>query len=164
MSKPTKTKKAKPTVDFNLSTANDPFEFEVDKKILAEFKEKNLAHRWISRASLVQNRGDHRGWVPYKTEVKKNTAAGSLDFQYGIDPEGYISKKDLVLAVRPNEVHQTSKRRIAARTAAKEGGYNSQAAAKLKEITGGSMKVLEGYDDEVSGYKTQGEEEFGDEE
>jgi hypothetical protein len=152
--------KAQVSSDF-LSSSNDPFMFDIDPKLKAELDNKGLATRWINRTKYVDNRGDHRGWRPYKLEGAKVEQKDALDFQYGVDPDGYVSRGDLVLAVRPMEVHEANRRRIARKNQAQQG-HQAQAARELQEQTG--MKVHQGYDDEVRGYRTRGEENIGDDE
>lgn len=162
MSKPTKKAKAKADVNFDLSTAADPFAFDVDPTLVKEIEEKGLVHRWINRTKYMDNRGDARGYRPYQMDVSKVQRKGTYDFQYGVDSEGYICRGDLILAVRPTELHEANKRKIARKNAAMQG-YESKAADALREKTGG-MKVHTGYEDEVRGYKTQGEEDIQDDE
>lgn len=144
-----------------LSSSNDPFMFDVDPVLKAKIEGEGFVVRWINRTKYIDNRGDHRGWRPYQLPKEKMESKGTLDFQYGVDPDGYISRGDLVLAVRPVEIHQKNKRRIERKNAAQQG-YEAQAANQLKEQTG--MKIHAGYDDEVKGYKSRGEEAFGDDE
>lgn len=159
----TKAKKIAPkaTANENLSSSADPFLFDVDPTLEAKIVAEGFALRWINRGKYVENRGDHRGWRPYQLKVEATTSKGSLDFQYGVDPDGYISRGDLVLAVRPVAMQEANKRRIDRKNLAQQG-FQAQAAAELKEKTG--MKVLQGYEDEVKGYKSRGEEDIGDDE
>ncbi len=154
-----KAKKQKPLVDQALSTANDPTQYDVDPQLLKEIRDKGLKERWISRGKYLANHGDSRGYRPYQMEVAKMEKKGSLDFQYGVDPEGYICRGDLILAVRPNALHEANKRKIENKNRA-QLGYSKQAADKLRETTG--MKVIEGYEDEVKGYSERGQEDIGD--
>lgn len=157
--KVTKTATPKTSSDF-LSASNDPFMFDVDPTLKAQIESEGFAVRWINRNKYVENRGDHRGWRPYQIPIEKRESKGALDFQYGVDPDGYISRGDLVLAVRPVEMQAANKRRIANKNRAQQG-YQAQAARELRETTG--MKVVEGYDDD-KGYKAIGSEDLGDDE
>ncbi len=165
MSTPTKgTKKKAPTkatVNLDLSPSADPFMFDIDPKLQAKIEAEGLVARWINRSKYIDQRGDHRGWRPYQVPKEKTESKGALDFQYGIDPDGYVSRGDLVLAVRPVEMHEVNKRRVARKTSALLG-YQTQAAKNLSEVTG--MKVHEGYEDEVKGYKSIASEDLGDDE
>jgi len=138
---------------------NDPFQFDVDAQLKAKITSEGFVCRWINRSTYIANRGDHRGWRPYQMPKSELQSKGALDFQYGVDADGYIMRGDLILAVRPAEVHQKNKQRIELRKRAQQG-HQAKAAQELREKTG--MKVLEGYEDEVKGYKTRGEEDFGE--
>jgi hypothetical protein len=158
MSKKQIKKQAQVSTDFQGITA-DPFLFDVDPTLKSKIEAEGLTCRWINRANYISNRGDHRGWRPYQLPKTEMQSKGALDFQYGVDPDGYVSRGDLVLAVRPLAMHEASKKRIAMKNKAQQG-FQAEAAKKLKEQTG--MNVLEGYEDEVKGYKSRGQEDLGD--
>lgn len=81
----------------------------LDKEVMDALKAKNLAHRFINAAQLQSMGGYHQyGWRPIKAkDLYANM--GTSDFMFGIDPEGYIRRGDLILAVRPQEVNEKHK-------------------------------------------------------
>jgi len=120
----------------------------VDPALAKEIKDKGLVYRFINAPQLQQNYGYHRsGWTPYKREATEKK--GSLDFQFGTDPEGYVRRGDLVLAVKTVRANEQRKAKIAASTA-RYDQFNKQAANQLKDFSkenGLDMRVEEGYED-----------------
>ena len=130
---------------------NNPL--RLDPKLEKELREKGLAWRFISAKKYLNDSGFHRqGYSPYQREKPAaSERKGSLDFSRGVDPEGYIRYKDLVLAVKPQE----DKDRYLARLKKTNERYmatgSKQKAAELRErakSAGVDMRIEDGYEDE----------------
>jgi hypothetical protein len=121
----------------------------VDPKIKKELAEKGFACRWISLREYQTNGNFHKqDWTPYKVSAG---AKGPGEFASGTNPEGYIVRKELVLAVRPLEAHNAHKAQIRRRTAS-QSQIQKVAAQKLRETLGQSgAKVYEGYEENSKG-------------
>jgi hypothetical protein len=120
----------------------------LDPSIIKALKAKGLAYRFVSAAKLQQNAGYHeRGWTPIKR--KDIEGYGTLD-TFGADPEGYVRRGDLVLAVRPQALNDKHKAYIAQE--ANRGNHSQKSQAKeLREFVKNSgaegITVIEGYDE-----------------
>lgn len=119
----------------------------LDPEIVSEIKAKGLAYRFIAVPHLQKNGGTHEyGWRPYKREcgTLDNVQAATL----GSDPDGYIRRGDLVLAVRPQELHEKHrawlKQEAEAASAVQENKFE-----EARDLVRGtrSVKVHEGYAD-----------------
>lgn len=128
-------------VDFNDRLAIDP-------ALKSELESKNLVWRWTNFKKLKDNHGfDPRMWAPYKRESKPT---GGMFEAYGYtDPEGYIRRGDLVLAVQTQEIYNRRKADTDRRRAALNN--NQKVAAKQLNETfaeaGVKAKVYSGYDE-----------------
>lgn len=72
--------------------------FDIDPELRRELESQNLYPRWISLQGLEQYSGRNRaGWTPYRRKTDTNNPH---DILMGKNPNGYIMKKDLVLAVK----------------------------------------------------------------
>lgn len=146
----TPTKQKQVAADENFGYSDDPL--SLDPVLKAELEKKELAYRWINAKTFQENYGFHRsGWKPYKREITQEKK-GSLDFERGSDPEGYVRMGDLVLAVKPEEQQVRHREKLEAKRKL-YSGENQQKAIneQLHEInrkSGGKLKIHEGYDDE----------------
>lgn len=107
--------------------------------------------RWIGYQKLVTNGGYHeRGWRPVK-----RSECGNMESipTFGVDPDGYFRRGDLVLAVRPKELCE--KHRAYLREQAGRGkNIQKQHADEIRQqvkAAGIDAKITEGYEDETTG-------------
>lgn len=118
----------------------------IDPELAATLKAKGLAWRFISYPQLQKMGGTHaRGWKPYKPD------SGKIDnhtFQVGADPEGFIRRGELILAVRPIELNEKHKQYLA-QEAARTKGFQASKVEELREMVRDvpGMEVHEGYED-----------------
>jgi hypothetical protein len=123
----------------------------VDPSLLKEVAEKGFACRWINASKLKANYGfDSRQWSPYK-RIQKPGALENNSFGF-TDPEGFVRRGDLVLAVRPMAVHNASKARIANKNRTLASNQRKTAVDSIKQVfsEGGlakDAKVHDGYDE-----------------
>lgn len=146
-----------PLSEKNAATSSD-FAFEeqemnllsLSPEIQADFKKRNLAARWVNSKNYMANGNFHKsGWRAYRVPEEIRGDRGSLDFNFGMSPEGYIIRNDLLLAFKPAELQEKHRARIQARTAS-QNGSNSSRAEEIREsakLAGVSVKVHEGYDE-----------------
>ena len=142
---PLSQKKASMTSDLS----SDDLDFNMlrlDEDLLAELKKQSLVHRWINAKQFTASGNYHRsGWRPYRSE--KRADKGSLDFNYGLDPEGYYRRGDLILAVKKIEMHERWRARIRARTMAASGKNYAEELRERVRDSGVKAQVHDGYDD-----------------
>lgn len=127
-------------LDFNI--------LKVDPELKAELEGQGLAYRWINAKNYSSSGNFHKsGWVAYRR--KDEASRGSLDFNYGSSPEGYIIRNDLILAVKKQEAHARWKAKVRQK-AEIMSGVNGQKANELREAVRGAgvkARVFEGYDE-----------------
>lgn len=148
--------KAKPTgSDISMgSTLADMYmnPLKIDEELKSELRNKGLEYRFINMKTY-KDMGFHRShWKPYKRET-----AGPKDSGFGSDPEGYLRRGDLVLAVKAKEHAELHRNQLRLR-AKLQSNPNKVRAAELKQMmqaAGIKGKVHEGFEDE-------GEEESGE--
>jgi hypothetical protein len=130
--------------DFD-SDSQDFSRLRIDPALKVELKEKGLSHRWINYKKFMSDGNFHQsGWVPYKPAAKPT---GAVEFSFGSNPEGYVIRGDLILAVKTEEQQAHHKARLARKNAIYQQ-YNKQAASQLKEhLKGTKSKVYEGYEE-----------------
>lgn len=134
------------------STENSDFAGPTDTSLLRlapeqrrELDGKGLAFRWISLKEFQANGNFHKnGYVPYKFESLKKPAE---EFAFGSHPEGYLIRKELVLAVVPKEEHAAHKARIRQRTQAQSQVVKTAASQMRQALKGSGAKVYEGYEE-----------------
>lgn len=116
-------------------------------ELKAELKEQGFSWRFINihtfRASGNRNSSL---WRPYNVKTRS-----PLDAFKGIDPEGVLTRGDLVLAVRPKHVSDAYKKRLATKNAA-NAGYNKQQAENMRQMAkdagvGDQVRIHEGFED-----------------
>lgn len=139
------TKKVTPKLDFNPVDLYKS-QLEIDNSLKKELTDKGLAYRWINAKQFQQSFGFHRsGWAPYK-----RTAGAKQDSLFGGDPEGYVRRGDLVLAVKTIEEQAKHKAGLAYKTSL-YSGLNRKQAQQLAEAArqaGFKTKVSEGYENQ----------------
>jgi hypothetical protein len=118
-------------------------ELELDPILLKELKEKGLAYRFINGTHYRKN-GSHRArWIPYKRETKSEL--------FGADPDGFVRRGDLILAVKPEQAAQMHKQLLKQRAQAQSNAViNKTHAEQFREMA------------KESGVKTQVSEGFGE--
>lgn len=143
-----KAKQVKTTPKITAQDLNALYEsqLQVDPDVRKEIEDKGMVMRWINATELQKKHGFHRsGWKPYKREGK--TTPDSI---FGGNPEGYICRGDLVLAVKPIEA-QDRHRAILEYKANLYKSTNQEHAKKLRREAaqaGIKMKIMEGYESE----------------
>lgn len=127
-------------LDYNL--------LKLDPELVKELKGKGLAYRWINAKKFQAGGNFHQsGWRPYKREQDK--PVGAMDFSYGVSPEGYIQRHDLLLAVKTQSEYSRWQAKIK-RRADIMSGVNRNRADELRQAAkeaGVKMKITEGYEE-----------------
>ena len=124
---------------------------DIPSNIKEELNKKGLTARWINATEFRKSFGFHKSkWVPYKRELPKG-ASTSPDSLYGGDPEGYVRRGDLVLAVKTKEENARHAGMLKQRADLYSGKQN-QAAAELREQA------------KRAGVKTKVDDSFGEDE
>jgi hypothetical protein len=143
--------------DIQEDFGGDPL--KLSRELRKELEDQGLVGRWLNAKKLQSESGFHQsGWKVYKRpESVRNQPRGSLDYLEGMDPEGYVRYRDLVLGCKTIESHERNKRVIADKNARlsnhKERNKRDADAIRYRAREGGlDAKVTEGYD-ESSGYK-----------
>lgn len=116
-------------------------------ELKSELTDQGLDWRFINIANFRKSGNRHGSlWRPYNVKSRS-----PIDAFKGIDPEGVLTRGDLVLAVRPKHVSQAYQKRLAKRNAA-NAGYNKAQAEEMRRMArsegmGDAVKIHEGYED-----------------
>jgi hypothetical protein len=152
MSNPTKkgrvpaSQKSTTNSDFEKIDAQDAGSLlRIDPAIRRELDEKGLACRWISLREFSQNGNFHKNdWMPYKSDTLKKMAS---EFSFGTNPDGYLVRKEMVLAVKKKELQEAHKAKIARRTQIQSQATKAAAQEIKKTLGGTGAAVYEGYEE-----------------
>jgi len=105
--------------------------FDLDPEVAKELEEQGLEARYVNIKLMGRNGGTHpRGWRPYKRQ--KSESSTRDEYLFGKDPEGYVRRGDLVLAVKTKE--EVSKHRAYLDYEAKSHSVNRIIKNKRKEM------------------------------
>ena len=133
--------------DFSLNT--DDFNLlNIDQALKDELASKGLAYRWCNVTDMKSRGGVHRsGWRPYRVATEAAASnRGTLDFHFGVSPEGYYVRGDLILCTMPKEQNSAHKARVARKTAVMAASNDVAEAFKEKAREAGA-KVHDGYEE-----------------
>jgi hypothetical protein len=126
----------------------------LDPAITSALEAKGMDVRFIN-AKILQDMGgwNEMGWRPVPMKEVCNTT-DTHSFQFGIDPNGFIRRGDLVLAQRPKDMGIKHKQYLAqenerARIKTKSK-YHAEELRRLADEAGLDARIHEGYDDEDS--------------
>jgi hypothetical protein len=129
----------------------------IDPEMAKVIEKQGLAIRFVSASKLEANAGHHnRGWRPLPQAKLKEWGYDTLNtldsFTFGSDSSGYIRRGDLVLAVRPMELHRKHQAYLA-QERQRGKGLAKKHAEEMKSLVkeaGLDMKIHEGFEDEKS--------------
>jgi hypothetical protein len=130
---------------------HDDFDFnllKIDPELKAELEGQGFSYRWINKKTYVDRGNNHRtGWKAYKKQASESR--GSIDFDYGISPEGYVVRGDLILAVKPKAAQDAYRQHIRAKTE-RQSAVARRQAQQLRQMAGheGIKITSEGSDDQ----------------
>lgn len=122
-------------------------QLSISDDLKQELRDQDLDWRFINIAMFRKSGNRHKNlWRPYNVK-----ASSPIDAFAGIDPEGVLTRGDLVLAVRPKHVTAAYKRKVDQRNAA-NAGFNKAKAEEMKQLARSAgvadqVKIHEGYDD-----------------
>jgi hypothetical protein len=138
-------------VDSRYETEDVEFNLLVlDSKLKSELESKGLVHRWVNKKEYLDKGNYHNsGWIAYLPDT--DAGAGRHDFMVGRSPEGYIQRKDLILAVKTVGAAARQKERIKAKTKTAQAFMKQEASemrARMKDAGVKGAKVHEGYEAE----------------
>ena len=104
--------------------------FSIPQSVKDEIKALKLATRWINSTQFQKGFGFHKNrWQPFKSQSLR----ASVGDVFGGDPEGYVRRGDLILAVKPKELQDKHKAYNSNRIADSMGVKEKQKTA-LKEL------------------------------
>lgn len=120
-------------------------QLSISADLKEEMRSQGLDWRFINQATFRKSGNRHKNlWRPYNVKARS-----PIDAFSGIDPEGVLTRGDLVLAVRPKKVTEAYKAKVDARNRA-NAGYNKQKAQEMRQMAkeaGVDMVVEDSYDD-----------------
>jgi hypothetical protein len=121
---------------------------QIDPALKAEIEGKGLEYRWIDRQEFLGAGNFHKNyWSPYRRDAAKDSA--TMDLKYGNDPEGFIRRKSLVLAVRPKDIGDDHRITLREKASRYHGGVRKRQAEQMRQTvreSGVSASVID--DDE----------------
>jgi len=112
-----------------------------------ELRDQGLDWRFINISTFRSSGNRHKNlWRPYNVKGKS-----PIDAFAGIDPEGVLTRGDLVLAVRPKHVTAAYRKKVDQKNKA-NAGFNKAKAAEMKQLArdagvADQVKIHEGYED-----------------
>ncbi len=143
------TKKTKP-----LAAAKNPLftrpsffgnKLDVPNDVKADCEKRALEARWVDYVKYTSNGNMHEnGWEPYKRTSKADAVEG---LTLGNSPDGIIRRASLMLAVRPKKFGDEHRSWLKGKAQAASGQHNKIKADELRELTTGSAKIHEGYEE-----------------
>jgi hypothetical protein len=128
----------------------------VDPELAQFLQQEGYAYRWLNLKRYLQDGNSHRsGWVAYQLADETISAirGGTISFRYGISPEGYIVRNDLVLGVKPIELQEAHRRKLSEKNRRQSAAVQQEHADKLREMvkeSGVRARVEVGYDGDDS--------------
>lgn len=118
----------------------------IDAELKAELDGKGLVARWLNTKKYMADGNFHKsGWRAYKSDRKGEV--GSLDFNYGVNPDGYLIRGDLVLGVKKKEDQERWASRIRAKTARQMGKNRAEELRETLDKGGLKAEIHDGYED-----------------
>lgn len=117
---------------------------DLPKSLATEISKKGYKARWINITMYNNAKGAKRGgWEPYRPNLDT-----VMSMNLGKDPEGYLRRGDLVLAVRSEareraEAHLLEERR----KRFDMNKHNKQKADELRAHWGGKAQISQGYEE-----------------
>jgi len=121
--------------------------FDVDPAIKKDLEAKGKTLRWINATEFTKSGGfNGKGWSPVRVaDIESKVLAGS-SMGYGSTAEGFIIRKDMMLAQRPKETTDKHERLLSAR-ARLASGKSKQNADQIRDGLGKYGNVIEGYEE-----------------
>jgi hypothetical protein len=125
--------------------------FAIPKAIADQLVKDGYVGRFISAQDYLDRRGSHpQGWKVFRLQLGDKASRASLDFSLGLDPEGYIRYKEMVLAIRPKSLNDAHKAEIRERTE-RQSGVAKRAAEEIKYFAKDrglkDLRMFEGYEE-----------------
>lgn len=115
----------------------------------AELSEQGLVGRFVDYKKLKDNDGLHtKGWRIYKRP--KRDTIDSQEFRFGADPNGYVRRGSLVLAVKSETEWKAHRNLLDHKAKTLKSNFAKTQAEELRQMAkehGVKTKVVEGYDD-----------------
>ena len=107
---------------------------EISPELKAELDQKGLSYRFVDGGKLSQMGGFHKnGWRIYRQDKKASGTMDGTEFFYGQDPDGYVRRGTLVLAVKPKSMNDAHKAYLAERVESSKT-HNARKAAELRAL------------------------------
>lgn len=117
--------------DYQFNTVSLP------KDLQDEMRSKGLEWRFINFHHLKQNGYHKTFWQPYKPDKKPEFVFGG---EFGQDPNGYVIRKDLILAVKPAEEAKKMRNMLKNKTQMlTRSATSAQHAKNMKEQYGSDL-------------------------
>jgi hypothetical protein len=138
-------KKQETNADFEFAFGSSDAMMKIDPALAAQFKKDGLVYRWINKKQYEANGNVHRShWKAYRRD---SASSSSADFVNGSNPEGYIVRGDMLLAVRTEKMAKSHRSYLDKQNELKAGIQKRQ-AQELKELVGSRADVDDGSEDE----------------
>ena len=126
--------------------------FKIDPALKKELDAKGYGFKFIRAKKFVDDGGFHKQeYKPYKRD--KVTQKDGSAFEFGLDPEGYTRRGDLILAVKPKAMIAKAKAIIQARTDSysnikQQNEADKESISKTLRDAGGNVKITAGSDED----------------
>lgn len=125
----------------------------VDPQLIKTIEEKGYVHRFINAKRYADMGGAHQArWRPVSMKQLKEWGYDTLslmEFKEGNDPDGYIRRAELVLAIRPKDLNERHKAYLKQEAEkAKVKNLSKTHAGEARKAFGGrgsGIQVHEGY-------------------
>lgn len=123
---------------------------EVDPVLKNYLDKKGFVHRWINAKKYKADGGfNANGWRALRMESIPQDIKSAIGLVFGTSSEGYLTRNDLVLAIRTTEKAEQHRSILKQKADIANGDAKfAENKAALKEALGRAGTVQTGYDDE----------------
>jgi hypothetical protein len=142
--------KSKPTLDFNDELFSSDIT-KISKELKKELQDQNLAWRFIDYKKYMDLGGYHpRGWKAYKQKRGNSDILDTEAARYGANPDGFMRRGTLVLAVRSQELNTEHKAYLKNRASRYAVSVEKQQKNELRQRAKEARldtRIVDGYED-----------------
>lgn len=124
----------------------------LDPELVTTLQSKGVAYRFINYKKFIEMGGQHQGyWKPVRLSQLKEWGYDNMglnEFINGQDPDGFVRRQDLVLAIRSKDINDKHLRYLRQEADRVKDMQEAHANEARERVRGSGIKVHSGYEDE----------------